>query len=286
MMLAWLIAIPVLGGFLAWLCERLHADAPRYCALAALAADAALALTVASQGAGEAWLAGLRLPWIPQLGIAFRLDMDGLSLVLVLLTLGLGIIGVVTSWSEIRERVGLFHLNLLLTLAGVVGVFLALDLFLFFFFWELMLVPMSLVIALWGHERRIYAAIKFFIFTIAGSLLMLIAIIYLSFAYYHATGLPSFAITDMYRLSLPLNVQVWLFAAFALAFAIKVPLFPLHTWLPDAHVEAPTGGSIILAGVLLKLGTYGFLRFVLPFFPEATAKHAWLFATLSVIGII
>jgi NADH-quinone oxidoreductase subunit M len=227
-----------------------------------------------------------RVAWIPDWGIYYALGIDGISLWLVLLTTLLTPVVFLSSWNSVHKYVKEYVLAMLLLEFGMIGAFVAADLLLFYVFFELMLIPMYLIIGVWGGPRRIYAAIKFFLFTIAGSLLMLIAIIYISFAYYHATGVPSFAIADIYKLSLPMNVQVWLFFAFALAFAIKVPLFPLHTWLPDAHVEAPTGGSIILAAVLLKLGTYGFLRFVLPFFPEASVKYAWLFATLSVIGII
>ncbi|MPZ43641.1 MAG: NADH-quinone oxidoreductase subunit M [Betaproteobacteria bacterium] len=286
MMLAWLIALPVLGGLAAWGAQRWHADAPRYIAIAALAADLALAFMLGLHGAGEPWLASLRLPWIPQLGIAFRLDLDGLSLVMILLTLGLGIVAVVTSWREITERVGLFHLNLLLTLAGVVGVFLALDLFLFFFFWELMLVPMSLVIALWGHERRIYAAIKFFIFTQGSGLLMLVAILALVLAHRRATGVLTFDYFQLLGHTLDPSAAFWIMAGFFIAFAVKLPAVPFHSWLPDAHTEAPTAGSLILAGVLLKTGGYGLLRFVLPLFPDAAAAFAPLAMTLGVISIL
>src|SRR5258708_8793275 len=170
--------------------------------------------------------------------------------------------------------------------AAMIGGFLALDILLFYVFFELMLLPMYLIIGVWGGANRIYAAVKFFLFTMAGSLLMLLGIIYLVFLELHQTGRISFAITDLYGLGIPAHTQALLFAAFALAFAIKVPLFPLHTWLPDAHVEAPTGGSIILAGVMLKMGTYGFLRFVLPLFPDATAKYAGLLIALAVIGVV
>jgi NADH-quinone oxidoreductase subunit M len=227
-----------------------------------------------------------KVPWIPSWGINYALGVDGISLWLILLTTLLTPVVLLSSWNSVHKYVKEYVLAMLVLEFGMLGAFVATDLILFYVFFELMLIPMYLIIGVWGGPNRIYAAIKFFLFTIAGSLLMLVAIIYLGFAYYHATGTPSFAITDLYQLSIPMNVQVWLFFAFALAFAIKVPLFPLHTWLPDAHVEAPTGGSIILAGVLLKLGTYGFLRFVLPMFPDATAEWAWLFATLSVIGII
>jgi NADH-quinone oxidoreductase subunit M len=227
-----------------------------------------------------------QVPWIPQWGVNYGLGVDGISLWLILLTTLLTPVVLLSSWNSVHKYVKEYVLAMLVLEFGMLGAFLATDLLLFYVFFELMLIPMYLIIGVWGGPRRIYAAIKFFLFTIAGSLLMLVAIIYLAFAYYHATGIPSFAITDLYNLSIPLNVQVWLFFAFALAFAIKVPLFPFHTWLPDAHVEAPTGGSIILAGVLLKLGTYGFLRFVLPFFPEASVQYAGLFATLAVIGII
>src|SRR5712692_2382199 len=214
--------------------------------------------------------------WIPQWGINYALGIDGISLWLVLLTTLLTPVVFLSSWNAIHKHPKEYVIAFLIMEAAMIGVFVASDLILFYVFFELTLLPMYLVIGVWGGANRIYAAIKFFLFTIAGSLLMLLGIIYLGFAHYHEVGRPDFSITHLYGLSIPMPAQAILFAAFALAFAIKVPLFPLHTWLPDAHVEAPTGGSIILAGVMLKMGTYGFLRFVLPFFPDATAKYARL----------
>src|SRR5436190_10898588 len=235
-------------------------------------------------------VAGLQLvemrTWIPQWGITYALGVDGISLWLVMLTTLLTPIVFLSSWNTIHKHPKEYVIAFLVMEAAMIGVFLAADLLLFYVFFELTLLPMYLVIGVWGGANRIYAAIKFFLFTIAGSLLMLLGIIYLVFRHYHDTQQWTFAITELYGLHLPMHIQAILFFAFALAFAIKVPLFPLHTWLPDAHVEAPTGGSIILAGVMLKMGTYGFLRFVLPFFPDATAKYAPLLITLSVIGII
>ncbi len=225
-------------------------------------------------------------PWIPNWGINYSLGVDGISLWLVLLTTFLTPLVLLSSWNSVKKYVKEYIIAMLALEFGMLGAFFATDLLLFYVFFELMLVPMYLIIGVWGGPRRIYAAIKFFLFTIAGSLLMLLAILYLVFVIQGASGPTSFAIVDLYGLAMPMKTQALLFFAFALAFAIKVPLFPLHTWLPDAHVEAPTGGSIILAGVLLKLGTYGFLRFVLPMFPDATHEYAWILATLSVIGII
>jgi NADH-quinone oxidoreductase subunit M len=226
------------------------------------------------------------LPWIPQWGITYSLGIDGITLWLVLLTTFLTPLVFLSSWNSIHKHPKEYIISFLVMETAMIGAFLATDLLLFYIFFELMLLPMYLVIGVWGGANRIYAAIKFFLFTIAGSLLMLLGIIYLAFQSYHQTGLPSFAIADLYGTMLDPRAQALLFFAFSLAFAIKVPLFPLHTWLPDAHVEAPTGGSIILAGVMLKMGTYGFLRFVLPFFPQASIKWANVMIALSVIGIV
>jgi NADH-quinone oxidoreductase subunit M len=205
---------------------------------------------------------------------------------MLVLTFFLGIFSVIISWKEIQTKIGFFHFNLLMILAGIVGVFLSLDLFLFYFFWELMLLPMYFLIGIWGGPRKIYATIKFVLFTMTGSLLMLVAILVLYFMNHSYTGTYSFDLLEINKLPIPLGAQFWLFAAFALAFAIKVPMFPFHTWLPDAHVEAPTAGSVILAGVLLKMGTYGFLRFCLPLFPNAFIDFVPLFSILAIIGII
>ncbi|MEO8216847.1 MAG: NADH-quinone oxidoreductase subunit M [Acidobacteriota bacterium] len=224
--------------------------------------------------------------WIPSWGISYFIGVDGISLWLVLLTTLLGPVVLLSSWNSIHKYVKEYVLAMLLLESAMVGSFMAMDLLLFYVFFELMLIPMYLIIGVWGGPNRIYAAIKFFIFTVSGSLLMLLAILYLVYLYYVQTGVLTFTISDLYNVHLAMNVEVWLFFAFALAFAIKVPLFPLHTWLPDAHVEAPTGGSIALAAVMLKVGTYGFLRFVLPLFPHASMHWSWLFAALSLIGII
>ncbi len=228
------------------------------------------------------------LPWIqlPDLSIVYEVGLDGISLPLVLLTGLLLPIVLLCSWQGIDRHWPAFVLSMLLLTTGILGSLVALDLFLFYVFWEVMLIPMYLIIGVWGGERRIYAAIKFFLFTMAGSLLMLVAILWMGWIHAQVAGVWSFRYEELLRLQLPVGQQMWLFSAFALAFAIKVPMFPFHTWLPDAHVEAPTGGSVILAGILLKLGTYGFLRFALPLFPNAADRMApWLLG-LALIGII
>ncbi len=226
---------------------------------------------------------GFTLPWIQVAGwnISFAMGVDGLSILLVLLTTFLTPISILSTWTAVEERVKDFMIFFLLLEVGMLGVFLAQDLFLFYIFWEFTLVPMYFLIGIWGGPRRIYAAIKFFLYTMAGSILMLLAILWLGI--YQGT----FSVPELIaRGGIPASIQLWLFLAFAAAFAIKVPMWPLHSWLPDAHVEAPTAGSVILAGVLLKMGTYGFLRFNLPMFPEAAVKAAPWMALLAVIGII
>jgi NADH-quinone oxidoreductase subunit M len=223
--------------------------------------------------------------WFPEWGIHYRLGMDGISLFMVLLTTLLLPLMVLGSWTYIRERERGFYASLLALTSGVVGVFVALDMFLFYVFWEMMLIPMYFLIGLWGGKERVYAAIKFFLYTAVGSLLMLVAILYLWFKVQGGGGAPSFAYTDFLQVQLTLREQTFLFLAFALAFAIKVPVFPFHTWLPHAHVQAPTAGSVILAGVLLKMGTYGFIRFALPLFPDA-ARSPGIVKWALVLGII
>lgn len=233
-----------------------------------------------------------RANWIPQFGITYFLAMDGLSLWLVVLTNFLTPLVLLGAWNSIEERVPGFLACIFVLQTSMLGTFLAMDAILFYLFWELSLVPMYFLIGIWGGARRIYATIKFFIFTMAGSVLMLLAIIYMMLLVQDVSGTMSASLLDFYQLNIPFvggdfwSLQTLLFFAFALAFAIKVPMFPVHTWLPDAHVEAPTPGSVILAGVMLKMGTYGFMRWVIPMFPEASEYYAWLFMLLGVLGIL
>src|SRR6266508_2814357 len=225
--------------------------------------------------------------WMPSLGISYHVGIDGISLLLVLLTTFLMPLTLLSAWHAIESRWKEFAITMLLLETGMLGVFVALDLFLFYVFWEAMLIPMYLIIGIWGGSNRVYAASKFILYTLSGSLLMLVAILALYFQHGAATGTYTFDLPVLTQFVLPAGLnQNLLFLAFALAFAIKVPMFPFHTWLPDAHVEAPTAGSVILAAVLLKMGTYGFLRFCLPLFPQASLRFTpWIFV-LAVIGII
>jgi len=293
MILLCLIAILFVAGILSWLAARWSAAASRWIALGATAADFIIGLIVWLRHYGELsllphnrWIEQLDWNWIPSFGIHFHLAMDGLSLLLLMLTFFLGIVSVLVSWNEIQERVGFFHLNLLWVLAGITGVFLALDLFLFYFAWELMLVPMYFLIALWGHERRQYASVKFFIFTQLSGLLMLIAILALYFTHHAASGVYTFEYEQLLGTPLSSASAWWMMLGFFVAFAVKLPVVPVHTWLPDAHTEAPTAGSVVLAGLLLKTGAYGMLRFVVPLFPGAAKQFAPIAMILAVIGIL
>jgi len=255
----------------------------------------ALAVFVISLGlwwaydpAGELFQLSSTVPWITSWGVDYALGVDGIGLFMVLLTTFSSAVAILGSFNYIEKRQRAFYALMLLLETGVVGVFTSLDLFLFYVFFELTLVPMYFIVGVWGGERRIYAAVKFFLYTAVGSLLMLVAILYLHFRARAALGTPTFALHDLLTVSLSLSEQLWLFAAFAFAFAVKVPMFPLHTWLPDAHVEAPTPGSVILAAVLLKMGTYGFVRLLLPLFPEAVQHPVvvGVMLVLAVVGIV
>lgn len=292
MILVWLIVIPLLAGALAWGIGARHNQAARWVAVVALVLDLGLTLSLwltqpPTPGLGRSWwLASVSWSWLPSLGITVHLAMDGLSLLLTLLTLALGILAVAASWNEVQTRVGFFHFNLLWILAGVLGVFLSLDLFLFYVFWELMLVPMYLVISIWGHEQRVAAALKFFIFTQVSGLLMLLAILGLVFAHYRSTRVLTFDYLALLHTPMGPSLQLPLMLGFAAAFLVKLPAVPLHTWLPDAHTEAPTAGSVILAGLLLKTGAYGLMRFAVPLYPEASMSFAPVAVALAVLGIL
>jgi NADH-quinone oxidoreductase subunit M len=228
-----------------------------------------------------------RRAWIPAFGIQYYIGVDGISLLLIVLTAFLTPLALLSSWDSIHKGVKAFSFFILALETAMIGVFASVDLFLFYVFWDAMLIPMYFLIGVWGYERRVYAAVKFILYTMAGSVLMLIAIIALAWTFAEANGgTYSFSLLDLQQLTLSNTMEYWCFLAFAVAFAIKVPLFPFHTWLPDAHVEAPTAGSVILAGVLLKMGTYGLLRFAFPLFPGAALYFAPWIATLAVIGII
>jgi NADH-quinone oxidoreductase subunit M len=290
MILLSLIVILLVGGTASWVVARRHVTAARWVAVASVAANLLVTLGVwmahpgRSQPGTRRWLEECNFDWITQFGIRFHLALDGLSLALLLLTYFLGIVAILCSWTEIRHRVGFFHFNVLWVLAGISGVFLAADLFLFYLFWELMLVPMYFLIGLWGHERRIYAATKYFLFTQLSCLLMLVAIVALVVLHQRTTGVFTFDYESLLHTQLSPHTARMLMLGFFVAFAVKLPAFPFHTWLPDAHTEAPTAGSVILAGLLLKTGAYGMIRFVLPLFPGPTRELAPFMMTIGAIG--
>src|ERR1700720_3690766 len=227
-----------------------------------------------------------RAPWIPSVGAEYFLGVDGFSTLLILLTTMMGFIAVLSSWTAITERVKEYYIFMLVLQTGMLGAFMALDFLLFFLFWEVMLVPMYFLIGIWGSANRLYSAIKFFLYTLVGSVVMLLGILALYFYNHTLTGVYTFDITQFHRLNIPFELQWWIFLAFFLGFAVKVPMFPFHTWLPDAHTDAPTAGSVILAAVMLKMGTYGFLRFSLPILPQATRTFVPMMVVLSIIGIV
>jgi len=288
--LAWITLLPLAGAVLTMLVPRDEEAIHRGIGLGTAIITFIASLFILPEF--DAGKAGFQLEvdkvWIESLGIHFHVGIDGISLWLVLLTTFLMPVTLLAPQAigTRNIRVRDFTVAMLVLEAGMIGAFVALDLFVFYVFWELMLIPMYFIIGIWGGDRRLYASIKFVIYTLVGSLLMLVAILYLYAQYHAATGTFSFDYVALSRLTLPFQPQLLCFLAFALAFAIKVPLFPLHTWLPDAHVEAPTGGSVILAGVLLKFGTYGFLRFALPMFPLAADAAAPFIVILAVIGIV
>lgn len=287
MTLLWIILIPFVAGPLALLAERRCANAGRWTALIALVLVAlATACIHGSAPQHGRWLQTFDHAWLPAAGVRLYLAVDGFSLPLVWLSVFLGLVAVMVSWKGIQERAGFFHFNLLWVLAGTLGVFLTLDLLAFFFFWELMVVPMFFLIGIWGHERRAYAANKFFLFTQASSLLMLVAIVALHVLHARATGMHTFRYDDLLGTALPPRAAFWLMLGFFTAFAVKLPAFPFHPWLADAHTEAPTAGSVILAGLMLKTGAYGLVRFVVPLFPEAARDFAPVAMALGVAGIL
>ncbi|WP_034579288.1 NADH-quinone oxidoreductase subunit M [Carnimonas nigrificans] len=298
MILPWLILIPFIGGLLCWLAGYMGHALPRYVALVTMGLVTVLSFwlwatgdfQLGAVGAVPAWTHEFQVGWIERFGITFHLAIDGLSLVMIILSGLLGILAVGCSWSEVTDRIGLFHLNLMWIIGGVMGVFLAIDLFLFFFFWEVMLVPMFLLVALWGHHSDeggspAKAAIKFFIYTQASGLLMLLSILGLAFAHYYQTGVFTFDYQALLDSPIGGTLGMVLMLGFFIAFAVKLPVVPLHGWLPGTHAQAPTAGSVDLAGILLKTAAYGMLRFALPLFPEQSALFAPVAMALGLIGI-
>ncbi len=283
MILVILIGLLFLGGVLAWISEGLDPRFPRMVALVTVLLDLLVMLSLLG---GDGWVASIELSWLPRFGISFFLAADGLSVLLLILTAFLGAIAIGSAWDEIKERAGFFYFNLLWTLAGVLGVFTALDLFLFFFFWEVMLIPMYFIIAIWGHENKNYAAMKFFIFTQVTGMLMLVAILLLAYFHYVQFGFFSFDYHDLLNVSTSGQLEFWMMLGFFIAFATKLPSIPFHSWLPDAHSQAPTAGSVILAGILLKTGAYGLIRFAVPLFPEASMEFAPIAMTLAAVSIL
>jgi NADH-quinone oxidoreductase subunit M len=280
-----IIFLPLLGG----LVLLARPDRPGFCRMVSLGVtlgDLALVVLLVFLGMENAagqWFRMEDYAWIPSVGIRYTLAADGVSLMLLLLTAFLGVLSVLVSWKQIREKVSSYYFFLLFTLTGILGVFLATDLFLFYFFWEIQIIPMFFLVGIWGHEQRSRTAMKFILFTMTGSLFMLIAIIGLYVIHGRQTGIYTFALPHLLETSLSIGTEGWLYAAFMLSFGVKIPMVPLHTWLPDTHTQAPTAGSVILAGLLLKTGVYGIFRFALPLFPLAFRAFA---PVLMVLGLI
>jgi NADH-quinone oxidoreductase subunit M len=280
--------LPALGALVMLLFMRQRPNAFKATALVTSLATCALSLYMltAFDTSTAAFQFQENFVWIQSFGINYHVGVDGISMLLILLTTFLSVIAIIGSWNYVKDRELAFFISLLLLETGMIGVFGAMDLFLFYVFWEIQLIPMYFLIGIWGGARRIYAAIKFFLYTFVGSVLMLVAMLAIVWWYNKSSGTMTFDIQTLQNAGFPSNVQSWAFLAFFVAFAIKVPMFPVHTWLPDAHVEAPTAGSVILAGVLLKMGVYGMIRFCIGFFPEATVKAVPLVMVLSIIAII
>jgi NADH-quinone oxidoreductase subunit M len=290
MILVWLILLLMGSGLLAWLAGRWNNTLPRIISLIATLVQLTMVISLGFNhrpGMGwQGWITSYTHSWIPAFGIQIKLAADGLSWLMLLLTSFLGVLSVLASWKEIRKRIGFFHFSLLFTLAGITGVFLSMDLFLFYFSWELMLVPMYFLISIWGYENRTYAANKFFLFTQASGLIMLLSILGLYFIHGRNTGVFTFDYEQLLGTTLAPQTAFWLMLGFALAFLVKLSTVPFHSWLPDAHTQAPTAGSVILAGLLLKTGAYGLIRFVLPLFPQASHQFAPVAMTMGVISIL
>ena len=278
----------LISGSLAWFAEGIKANSARWIAIGGVFGFFVFFVSsiITSPLSFNELTLLTRLSWIDSFNIEYAISLDHLSIVLLLLTFFLALICILVSWQEITDKKGFYYFNLLATFAGIIGVFTATDLFLFFFFWEIMLLPMTALIAIWGHETRYFAAIKFFIFTQVSSLLMLVVIIAMAYFHYSETGRISFFYQDWLTLNVPIEISRYIMMGFFLAFAVKLPSFPVHSWLPDAHTQAPTAGSVLLAGVLLKTGAYGLIRFVIFLFPQAASEFAPIAASLGVISIL
>jgi NADH-quinone oxidoreductase subunit M len=289
MILVILIIILMTGGVLAWITGRVSALTARIISLIAVLTDLFIVSYIfitRENIPGQTWLIDYNKEWIHRLGINLHFSLDGLSLLMLMLTFFIGTVGVLISWKEIKTNVAFFHFNILWILAGITGVFLSMDLFLFYFFWEVMLIPMYFIIAIWGHENRIYASYKFFLFTQASGLLMFLSIIGLYLVHGKHTGVYTFDYQHLLRTSMTPFLETMLMGGFLAAFLVKLPVVPLHNWLPDAHTEAPTAGSLILAALMLKTGAYGLLRFIVPLFPHASHSMAPVGMILGVVGIL
>lgn len=289
MILFYVIVILMAGGIIAWIAGKWNPLFSRVISLLTVSTDFFIvsALFFQNRGTeGGEWITEFTAVWIGKYGIGIHLALDGLSLLMLTLTLFIGILAILISWKEITTNTGFFHFNILWILSGIAGVFLSIDLFLFYFFWEVMLIPMYFLIAIWGHENRIYASFKFFIFTQASGLLMFLAILGLYLVHGRNTGIYTFDYSQLIGTKMSPSMEWLLMSGFLMAFLVKLPAFPFHNWLPDAHTEAPTAGSLILASLMLKTGAYGLIRFAVPLFPDASAAFTPLGMTLGVLGIL